>query len=321
MHKDDFSMRLTAASYWAWRAMQRYVIDRLPPEFRYDLRLSNEPEKTDYNLRHWDVVDKVMKDDKVPMWIDMMVDRVENGKTVFSVECSDRYESDASKLCYTWSGSAPFGVKCGHFPKGWIASDLRGVPSRRKFRLCPTVWNRILDFLFLRWQFCRLDADLVENSRQLMGRHNSEHFFHVQTHMPFEGFFTIEVPPGIVESKALFEFYSQAFRLPIPSVQNWASLEECLRNPRLLDFTRVLIQHNDIPFANGSIEQEKYLNILLQAYCSHGGILVVSFPDKKLTQIDETLMAYWKRQHATVKSQVDVVNLILKSLRQRRSKF
>ncbi len=110
MHKDDFSMRLTAASYWAWRAIQRFVIDRLPPEFRYDLRLSNEPEKTDSNLRHWDVVDKVMKDDKVPVWIDMMVDRVVNGQPAFSVECSDRYESDASKLYYTWNGSAPKGM-------------------------------------------------------------------------------------------------------------------------------------------------------------------------------------------------------------------
>ncbi len=47
MHKDDFSMRLTAAGYWAWRAMQKHVIDTLPPEFCYALWPGKESEKAD----------------------------------------------------------------------------------------------------------------------------------------------------------------------------------------------------------------------------------------------------------------------------------
>ena len=111
MTRDDFHMRLIAASYWAWRAMQRYVIDKLPPEFKYDLVLrkneGGEHEDVGTSMDACDVVDKIMKDDRVPVWIDVMVDRIEKGTTVFSIQCSDRYESDERKLYYTWSGSAP----------------------------------------------------------------------------------------------------------------------------------------------------------------------------------------------------------------------
>ena len=170
MHKDDFNMRLTAASYWAWIAMQRYVIDRLPPEFRYDLLLREGDgiRKAGTNLDASTVVDKIVKDGSVPVWIDVMVDRIEDGKTVLSVECSDRYESDESKLYYTWSGSAPFGIKCGHLPKAWLEAGLRGVAPRMKFRLCPTFWNRITDFLFMRWLFCWLDPEIVAAEKEAL---------------------------------------------------------------------------------------------------------------------------------------------------------
>jgi len=165
MNRDDFEMRLIAASYWAWHAMQRYVIDRLPPEFRYDLALRTEDGdnlNAGTNLLASDVIVKVMKDDKVPVWIDIMVDRVENGNTVFSLECSDRYESDETKLYYTWCGSAPFGIKCTHLPRAWSAAELRGVPPMMKFRLHPNLWNRIWDIVLLRFLFCRLDPEIIE---------------------------------------------------------------------------------------------------------------------------------------------------------------
>ena len=175
MQKDDFLMRLTAASYWAWRAMQRYVIDKLPPEFRYDLVPRNGPrrenESADSKLEAKDVVDKIMKDDKVPVWIDIMVDRIEKGTTVFAVECSERYESDESQPDYTWSGTAPFGIKCTHFPKSWLKMEFRGVAPKMKFRLCLTFWNRIADFILLRWLFCRLDSELVAFLKKQAAKH------------------------------------------------------------------------------------------------------------------------------------------------------
>ena len=76
MHKDDFRMRLIAASYWAWRAMQRYVIDKLPPEFRYDITFRTnagmECKKVGSILQVNDAVEKIMKKDKVPVWIDVI---------------------------------------------------------------------------------------------------------------------------------------------------------------------------------------------------------------------------------------------------------
>ena len=175
MNRDDFHMRLIAASYWAWRAMQRYVIDKLPPEFKYDLVLrkneGGEHEDVGTSMDACDVVDKIMKDDRVPVWIDVMVDRIEKGTTVFSIQCSDRYESDERKLYYTWSGSAPFGIKCEHFPKEWTLFELQGILPRMKFRLCPTFWNKIWDFLFLRWLRCRLDPELVALHKEYLKKH------------------------------------------------------------------------------------------------------------------------------------------------------
>ena len=175
MCKDDFRMRLTAASYWAWRAMQRYVIDKLPPEFRYEITFRKDVGggKVGSILQVDDAIEKIMKADKVPVWIDIMVDRVENRTTVFSLECSDEYESDESKLYYTWSGSAPFGIKCGHCPQEWLVGELRGILPRMKFRLCPTFWNRLADFLFLRWLFCRLDPELVAAHAKISNQRTS----------------------------------------------------------------------------------------------------------------------------------------------------
>ena len=178
MKRDDFHMRLIAASYLAWRAMQRYVIDKLPPEFRYDLTTGRHAgsagELVGQSMRAADVVDKVVKGTSVPVWIDIKVDRIETGVTVFSLECSGRYESDETKLYYTWNDTAPFGIKCGHFPKEWLSAWLRGIPPRMKFRLCPTFWNRICDVLLLRFLFCRLDPEISAMGKGFITKYHTQ---------------------------------------------------------------------------------------------------------------------------------------------------
>ena len=174
MDKNGFQFRFVAASYLAWRAMQRYVIDQLPPEFRYDLTTGryagSAGELVGKSMRASDVVDKVVKGNSVPVWIDIMVDRIEKRTTVFSVECSDRYESDETKLYYTWNGTAPFNIKCGHFPQEWLRYELCGVPPKMKFRLCPTFWNQFWDFVLLRFLFCRLDPETVAIEKECVTR-------------------------------------------------------------------------------------------------------------------------------------------------------
>ncbi len=318
MHKDDFRMRLTAASYWAWRAMQRYVLDKLPPEFRYDIIFRKDAEggreRVGSILQADDAVDRIMKADKVPVWIDIMVDRVENKTTVFSLECSDEYESEETKLYYTWSGSAPFGVKCGHFPHEWVTSELRGILPQMKFRLCPTFWNRVADFLFLRWLFCRLDPEVVA-ARAKKSNQGSVHFFCGQEqNNNAGGARVIKVPAGIVDKKVLLDFYARTFSSPDLLARDWIGLNDCLRDLAKSNFTRIRIEHSDIPLAVGTTDREKYLDILLWASVRHARMLTIVFPQAQLMRLDEELLAYWGRYNQAIRTPVDVVNLILRRI-------
>ncbi len=321
MHKDDFHMRLTAASYWAWREMQQYVIDKLPPEFRYDLVLRKiggvEAEKAGACLSATEVVDIVARDGSVPVWIDLMVDRVEKGTTVFSVECSDRRESDESSLYYTWSGSAPFGIKCGHFPKTWLEAELRGVPPKMKFRLCPSFWNRISDFLLLRWLFCRLDPRLVARHAKRPGI-NEEHLFSAQERIDGKGMLVVEVPAGISDKKDLFDFYAKEFRFPDWFGRNWDALFDCMKDITMQSYARIMIRHKDVPFADASNDREAYLKVLLFVEVLHNGGLVVAFPDETLCEVDDMLLSYWQSQDPNIKTQVDVVNCVLRMVQNER---
>ena len=321
MHKDDFHMRLTAASYWAWREMQRYVIDKLPPGFRYDCVLRKNggvnSETAGTFLSAAELVDIVMKDGSVPVWIDLMVDRVEKSTTVFSVECSDRYESDESMFYYTWSGSAPFGIKCGHFPKTWLEAELRGVPPKMKFRLCPTFWNRISDFLLLRWLFCRLDTRLVAKHMTRPGIH-AEHFFCAQERIDGKGMLVMEVPAGISDKRDLFDFYSKSFRFPDRFGRNWDALLDCLKDIAMQSFARILIRHKDVPFADASNDREAYLKVLLFVEMLNKGGMVVAFPDETLCEVDNMLLSYWQSRDPNIKTQMDVVNCVLRTVQSER---
>lgn len=163
MEKYDFHMRLIAASYWARRFAQRLVIDRLPFEFGYSLCAQKSGCKDICHcISSEEVVETIWRGGKVPRWIDIAVERVDGKTTIFQLICSDEYEAVENKLYYTWGGSAPFGIKSPDFPCHWFAPSQHGLIPHIKFRLSPTFWTHITDFLLLRWIFCRIDSEMIE---------------------------------------------------------------------------------------------------------------------------------------------------------------
>jgi len=59
------------------------------------------------------------RDGRCPEWIDISVEAVGEGVTVFRLTCCGRYTADPGRMHYTRHGLGPFGVKSPVLPRGF----------------------------------------------------------------------------------------------------------------------------------------------------------------------------------------------------------
>ncbi len=131
MKKEDFLFLLLGASYAAYKFAQLHLIDDLPTDFRYDVQLNSstdDPRLTQFDIYPEDngrvlkgltdkeVIGLLCRQDKVPVWIDISVDSVWNGCTVFRLLSAGRYSSVRKEFYYEKGGSGPFGIKSPILP-------------------------------------------------------------------------------------------------------------------------------------------------------------------------------------------------------------
>lgn len=140
MTKQEFLFHLKGASYIALKFAENYVKDKLTTDFKYNVIFTpaNKSENVDQfdiypeddgiiklNLSDNEVVDLLYRKNKIPIWIDINVLKVNGKITVFNLACAGRYSDNKKE--YYYHGSAPFGIKSPTFPIGYKEGE--------KFRL------------------------------------------------------------------------------------------------------------------------------------------------------------------------------------------
>lgn len=133
MTKQEFSFRLKNASFIAIDFAERYVLDKLQPNFKYNVIFtsSNHDNDTKFdfypedegiiklNLTDIEVIDLLYRKNKVPIWIDINVLKSSRKITTFNLLCAGRYSDDDDELYYNDDHAGPFGIKSPTFPIGY----------------------------------------------------------------------------------------------------------------------------------------------------------------------------------------------------------
>ena len=147
MTKSEFQTLLSHSSYVAIDFARTYVMDNLPNDFRYSVRLNASTD--DINLKQFDIypsdndktidfitADKVInllnRNGKVPVWIDISVEYVHKKFTVFQLLCAGRYSADENEFYYLKAGTGPFGIKSPTLPIGYVEGDKFNLKSKPK---------------------------------------------------------------------------------------------------------------------------------------------------------------------------------------------
>jgi len=134
MDKDDFEAYLIAASYWAIQTAKQFVSENLPYEFIYDVELNQSMDETageDFvrypedegkvylQQRVENVVALLVRDDRIPVWIDINVKSVTKELTTLRLVCAGRFTNQKEQMYYAKRGQGPFGIKSPCFPAEW----------------------------------------------------------------------------------------------------------------------------------------------------------------------------------------------------------
>ena len=122
MTRFDFQLRLNAASYMSFKYSQKYLTDSLISQFVYTIDIPNDRTSED-SLSSLEVSDLLVKDGKVPIWIDISVVKCDKKITTLRLLCSDYYTSDMKDLYYHHLGVAPFGIKSPDLPSDYKAGE------------------------------------------------------------------------------------------------------------------------------------------------------------------------------------------------------
>ncbi len=131
MTKDDFLKLLRHSSAVAYDFAKNYVFDELPMDFKYSVTLNasfDNPSLTQFEIYPNDngkivelvdekgVIELLCRKNKVPVWIDISVESVYKGKTIFRLLCAGRYSDNENEFYYNNNGTGPFRIKSPNLP-------------------------------------------------------------------------------------------------------------------------------------------------------------------------------------------------------------
>jgi len=126
MEKDDFRAYLIAASYWAIQLLEKSTKKVLSYEFAYDVELNQSMDKGGCEEFAYypeddgkvclqqsidDVVALLVRDSKVPVWIDIDVKTDSSKTTTLRLVCAGRFTNKKDRMYYSNVGQGPFGIK------------------------------------------------------------------------------------------------------------------------------------------------------------------------------------------------------------------
>ncbi len=131
MTKEEFLILINGASFVSFKFAEQYLKNNLIPEFKYDVYLNvsnDDPSLTQFDfypednkrieigLTDKEVCDLIYRNGKVPVWIDIAVNKSNNRTTTFQLLCAGRYSDNKEEFYYYKGGTGPFGIKSPNLP-------------------------------------------------------------------------------------------------------------------------------------------------------------------------------------------------------------
>src|SRR2546426_12769959 len=100
----------------------------------------------------------------------------------------------------------------------------------------------------------------------------------------------LEIPKHVNSKDELLSFLAINLRFPDYFGRNWDALDECLSDLSWLNVDRVVLWHNDVPFALGTVDRKAYLE-LLNGICKEElrKKIEVIFPIDKKAEVEEAI--------------------------------
>jgi hypothetical protein len=148
MQEKEFKYLLFSATDQAKRFALEYIKNELPSKNVYNIHLSlshDDPTLTQFDLYPEDngkvielanadtAVKTLLRKGKVPVWIDISVEKVQKDRTVLTLLCAGRYSNDMRELYYHQRGLGPFGVKSPNLPINYKEGNKFWLPKTKKW--------------------------------------------------------------------------------------------------------------------------------------------------------------------------------------------
>ncbi|MFK7788215.1 MAG: hypothetical protein AB8C95_01815 [Phycisphaeraceae bacterium] len=144
MDRETLQAQLRNATTLAVDGAKQYVLNKLPPTYRYRVLLNQSydgngepdeilfPEEDNLTLEEKtdsEVIGILWRDHAVPEWININVNSVNAERTLLELTCCGRYSSDHDRLYYFEQGTYPFGIKSPLLPPQWDRKTKFSLPK------------------------------------------------------------------------------------------------------------------------------------------------------------------------------------------------
>ena len=146
MTKDDFNAYLLSSAYLATKLTQPMVKERLTFDFRFTVKLNAsygvfddsrfrrfpmDDGKILTSLTETETADILVRDEYVPVWIDINVSIVFKGVTILDLFCAENYSNKMEDFYYSQIGHGPFGIKSPPLPANWQQGEKFWLGKRK----------------------------------------------------------------------------------------------------------------------------------------------------------------------------------------------
>ncbi len=146
MKEEEFKHLLLLATEEAKQFALKYIENELPANNVYNICLNlshDDPKLTQFDLYSNDegkilkmvnvdsVISTLLRNGKVPVWIDISVSEIKKSKTLLTLLCAGRYSDNINELYYYQQGLGPFGVKSPNLPIDYTEGVKFKLPQKK----------------------------------------------------------------------------------------------------------------------------------------------------------------------------------------------
>ena len=128
MTKEEFSRRFKMAVVFCHNFTHKHVNEEVPKNLRFTF--SDKSPLLEAN----DVIDKIIKNETVPVWISLYVLSFDKKYTTIRIDFSDEFSANEKLFFHKQNGMPPFHISGPTTPKTWKSLEEDGTFPFEPFR-------------------------------------------------------------------------------------------------------------------------------------------------------------------------------------------